>query len=144
MKDNIKLNELPRHNIYQVPENYFERLPLRVMERTAAATAPETSQLTLLWQSVRMVIAPFVLLLVFLGVYYLNMPAAPEQHTIGIASLQDDEIVDYLSTYATLESNDFADMNTLEAQELTAEVLNVSATNAEEELEYYNIQQIDY
>ncbi len=144
MKDNFKLDELPKHNIYQVPENYFDRLPMRIMERTAAAPASHTWQINPIWRSLRMVVAPLVLLLVFLGVFYLNIPVKSDSGPLDLAALHNQEIVDYLSTYATLESEDFADLNTIEKQELTADVLNVSATTAEEELEYYHLNQIDY
>lgn len=144
MKDNFKLDELPKHNIYQVPDNYFDRLPMRIMERTAAAPATHIWQMHALWKSLRMVVAPLLLLLVFLGVFYLNMPDPSDSSPLSMAALHDQEIVDYLSTYAILESEDFADLNSIEEQELTADVLNVSATTAEEELEYYNLNQIDY
>lgn len=143
MKDNFKLEDLPKHNIYQVPENYFDRLPMRVMERTAAAPA-HTWQTNNLWRSTRMVVAPLVLLLVFLSIFYLNMPARTSIESINLAALQDQEIMDYLSTFATLESNDFAELNGIEGHEITADFLNVSAVTAEEELEYYNLKDIDY
>lgn len=144
MKDNFKLDELPKHTIYQVPDTYFDRLPMRIMERTAAAPARHTWQINPIWKSLRLVVAPIVLLLVFLGVFYLNMPVKSDSGPLDLATLHDQEIVDYLSTYATLESEDFADLNSIEEQELTADVLNVSAKTAEEELEYYNINHIDY
>jgi len=143
MKDNFKLSDIPKHNIYQVPENYFDQLPMRVMERTAAA--PEhTWQSNTVWQSLRIMAAPLVLLLVFVGVFYLNKPVDSNTASLDLASLDNQEIVNYLSTYATLESADFAELNSIQEQELTADVLNVSAKNAEEELEYYDFNQIDY
>jgi hypothetical protein len=143
MKDDFKLNDIPKHNIYQVPENYFDRLPMRVMERTAAAPT-HYWQVSTFWKPVRIILAPLVLLLVFIGVFYLNVPSDNGIDNMNLATLQNDEIMEYLSTYAVLETNDFVNLNTIEEQEMTAEFLNISATTAEEELEYYNIKNIDY
>lgn len=143
MKDNFKLSDIPKHNIYQVPENYFDRLPMRVMERTTAAPT-RSRQTGVLWKPARMILAPLVLLLVFMGVFYLNMPSGNGIENMNLAMLQDHEIMEYLSTYAVLETNDFANLNAIEEQEIMADFLNVSPTTAEEELEYYNIKDIDY
>lgn len=143
MRENFKLSDIPKHNVYQVPENYFEQLPRRVMDHAVAAPA-QTWQTASIWKPVRMVVAPLVLMLVFLGVFYLNMPVQPAAGSMALGSLQDQEIVHYLSTYATLESADFADLNSIGRQDLTADFLNISAKTAEEELEYYHIKNIDY
>ncbi|WP_299754219.1 hypothetical protein [uncultured Pontibacter sp.] len=140
MKKDLKLSDIPQRNPYQVPANYFDRLPMRVMERTAAQ---EQKQPTL-WQPLRLALVPVVLLLLFVGAYFYSMPDEPEQQMVNLASVSDTEIVDYLSTYATIETTDFAELSTLREQELPAELLNVSATAAEEELEYYNLNHIDY
>jgi anti-sigma-K factor RskA len=144
MNDNFKLDDLPKHNIYQVPENYFERLPMRIMERTVSAPVTQSWQTNMFWRPVRMAIAPLVLLLVFLGVFYLNMPQDTEKGALNLASLNNQEIVDYLSTYAKLESADFAELSSIERHELTADLLNIDSKTAEAELEYYQINTIDY
>lgn len=140
---NITLNDLPKHNVYQVPEDYFDRLPMRIMERTA--TEPQHQWLPAqLWQQLQVVMAPLVLLLLFVGVFYFSMERQPTQQAINLASVDDTEIVDYLTTYATVESSDLAELSTLQQQELTSEFLNVSSTAAEEELEYYHLRDTDY
>lgn len=145
MKKDFKLSDIPKRNPYQVPEGYFDRLPMRVMERTAAREQEQASWLPNLWQPLRLAVAPLLLLLlVFVGVYFYSMPEEPEQQIVNLATVSDSEIVDYLSTYTTVETTDFAELNTLREQELPADVLNVSATAAEEELEYYNLNNIDY
>lgn len=143
MKKDLKLSDIPQRNPYQVPANYFDRLPMRVMERTAAQEQKQV-WLPTLWQPLRLALVPMVLLLLFVGAYFYSMPDKPEQQMVNLASVSDTEIVDYLSTYATIETTDFAELSTLREQELPAELLNVSATAAEEELEYYNLNHIDY
>lgn len=140
---NITLSELPKHNVYQVPEDYFDRLPTRIMERTAAS--PKQDWLPAqLWQNLRVAMAPIILLAMFVGVFYFTLNSQPDKQTMNMAVVTDTEIVDYLTANATLESADFADLNTIQHQELTADVLNVSSLAAEEELEYYHLRDTDY
>lgn len=138
----FNLSDLPKHNVYQVPEDYFDRLPTRIMARTAAA--PERKWLPVqVWQTVRVAMAPLVLLLLFVGVFYLADKSQTEQQ-FNLATVPNDEIVNYLTAYSTLESADLAELNTLQRQELTADFLNVSAADAEAELEYYHLRDTDY
>ncbi|MBJ6116620.1 hypothetical protein JAO76_00330 [Pontibacter sp. BT310] len=140
---NITLSELPKHNVYQVPEDYFDRLPTRIMERTAAA--PQQAWLPArMWQGMRVAMAPLILLAMFVGVYYFTLESQPDQQAINMAVVTDTEIVDYLTANASLESADFAELNTIQNQELTADFLNVSPVAAEEELEYYHLRDTDY
>lgn len=139
----ISLSELPKHNVYQVPEDYFDRLPTRIMERTA--TAPKTVWAPVqLWQSLRVAVAPLVLLLLFVGVFYFSMQSKPEQQALNMAKVSDTEIVDYLTTYATLESADLAELNSLQQQEFASEFIDISAADAEAELEYYHLKDTEY
>ena len=140
---NITLSELPKHNVYQVPEDYFDRLPTRIMERTAAS--PKQDWLPAqLWQNLRVAMAPIILLAMFVGVFYFTLNSQSDKQAMNMAVVTDTEIVDYLTANATLESADFADLNTIQHQELTADVLNVSSLAAEEELEYYHLRDTDY
>ena len=146
MKQNhkhISLSDLPKHNVYEVPEDYFNRLPMRIMERTAAAPKPEWVPVQL-WQSLRVAIAPLVLLLLFVGVFFFSLKSQPEQGAFNMAAVSEAEIVDYLTAYSTVESNDLAELNTLQKQELASEFLNVSAADAEAELEYYHLKDTEY
>lgn len=144
MKD-IKLSDIPKRNVYEVPENYFDRLPTQIMARTAAAgyDAP-APWYAALQKPLRLALAPLVLLLVMSVVYLATLSQQSDRQVIHLATVSDTDIVNYLSTYAVLESTDFADLHSLKAQELPAEFLNVSPKAAEEELEYYQLDTIDY
>lgn len=143
MKKDFKLEQLPKHNIYQVPEHYFDRLPMRVMEQTAQAEGTHISKLLVFWQTVRMAVAPVVLLMVFVGVYFFSMQQTtpPEQAIAG--PLSSNDILEYLSYNTDLETTDFAELNSLSKQELTADFINISPTVAEEELEYYHLSNFE-
>ncbi len=140
MNKDFKLSDIPKHNIYQVPDGYFDRLPMRVMERTAAtATGSHVPVYTSLWQALQLAVAPLILLLVFTGVYFLS---TPPQHAddAKVAHLPDQEIVDYLTTYAKIETTDLADLSVAE-RDMTSDFLNISPTVAESELEYYQLNE---
>ncbi|MFD2515041.1 hypothetical protein ACFSRY_14295 [Pontibacter locisalis] len=142
MKKEFKLEDLPKHNIYQVPDDYFDRLPTRVMERTAAANKPAHAWLPGVWRPLRLAVAPLILLLVFVGVYFFSTEKIKQPQSYALGSLAEQEIVDYLHNREDLETSDFTELSTLSDQEFTADFLNVSSTAAEEELEYYHLRNI--
>jgi hypothetical protein len=144
MKNEFKLSDLPKRNIYEVPEKYFDRLPAQIMERTAGAGYRPAPWYAAAWKPLRYALAPFMVLLVAGIVYLTHTKNQEEQQLIHLATVSDTDIVDYLSTYAVLESADFAEFTSLSNQEMTAEFLNVSPKAAEEELEYYQLHTIDY
>ncbi|MFD2247231.1 hypothetical protein [Pontibacter ruber] len=135
-KQHIRLEDIPKRNIYEVPEGYFDSLPMRVMDRVAAPESAAAAWYTSFWRPLRLAMAPLALLLAFAVVYVLNMQSDSEKHIANLAAVGDKEIVDYLSTYAVLESSDLAEVHSISGQVLPADFLNVSASSAEEELEY--------
>jgi hypothetical protein len=144
MKKEIRLNEIPKRNVHQVPEGYFDRLPMRIMERTAAREqVTAASWLTQLWRPARFALAPLILLFLFIGAYFFTLRQEPASAGVSVASLTEEEIMDYLSSYAQVESADLEEYSIAD-QELVAVFLNVNATAAEEELEYYELDNIDY
>lgn len=144
MKKDFKLSDIPKRNIYEVPDKYFDRLPAQIMERTAGAGYSPAPWYAAAWKPLRLALAPLVLLLVAGVVYFTQLHNQPEGQTVNLATVADEDIMDYLSTYAVLETGDFAELSSVSGQEMTAEFLNVSATAAEEELEYYQLETIDY
>ncbi|WP_242927321.1 hypothetical protein [Pontibacter vulgaris] len=140
MNKDFKLSDIPKHNIYQVPEGYFDRLPMRVMERTTATGNQHHSPVyTSLWQALRVAVAPFILLLVFVGAYFLSTPTQKAGNA-SIANLPDQEIVDYLTTYAQVEATDLAELSVAD-KDITSDFLNISPNVAESELEYYQLNE---
>ncbi|WP_299820776.1 hypothetical protein [uncultured Pontibacter sp.] len=143
MKEDFKLDSLPKHNVYQVPEHYFDRLPTRVMERTTAAEKHIPAWQQGLWVSLRAVAAPLVLLLVFVGVFFFNVQDQDKDEFAAVQPLAEQEILDYLHYNEDLETADFAELSYLTKQEFTSDFLNISSTAAEAELEYYHIRNIE-
>jgi hypothetical protein len=144
LKNNFKLADIPKHNIYQVPDKYFDRLPTRVMERTAATDNAKHIQLPQVWRLFRLAVAPVVLVAVFVGVYYFNINKPAQKQTYALGPLAEQEILHYLNNHEDLEPADFAELSILSDQEVTAEFLNISSSAAEKELEYYHIKDLEY
>lgn len=142
MKEPFNLESLPKHNIYQVPENYFDRLPMRVMERTAA-TKEQPVWFTSIWVPVRVAVAPLVLMLVFVGAFFFTLKQQKQGEYYALKLLAEQEILDYLHSHEDLETADLAELNSLTKQEFTEDFLNISPSAAEEELEYYHIRHIE-
>ena len=143
MKEDFKLDSLPKHNIYQVPENYFDRLPMRVMERTAGARQQVPAWQPALWAPLRTVLAPLVLLLVFVGSFVFTLQMQKQDEAYALKPLAEEEILNYLSYNEDLETADLAELNSFSSNDLTEDFLNISPTVAEEELEYYHIRHIE-
>ena len=144
MKKDFKLSDIPRHNVHRVPEEYFDRLPMRIMERTAVQEhMAATPWLALLWRPLRYAVAPLLLLFLFVGAFLFSMQQVPQQETLTVATLSDEEIVNYLSTYAQMETADLEEYLAAD-QSLASDFLNVSAMTAEEELQYYPFDDLDY
>lgn len=144
MKNEFKLSDLPKRNIYEVPDKYFDRLPTQIMERTARAGFSPAPWYAAVRKPLRLALAPLLILLVPGVVYFSQLPGKQPDHEVALAVVDNEDIMDYLSTYAVLESADFAEYTSLSEREMTAEFLNVSATAAEEELEYYQLDLLDY
>ncbi|WP_230407060.1 hypothetical protein [Pontibacter cellulosilyticus] len=142
MKEDFKLDNLPKHNIYQVPEQYFDRLPMRVMERTAGAERQVPAWQQSLWAPLRTAIAPLVLLLVFVGAFIVTLQQQKQDEQYALQPLAEEEILDYLSYNEDLETADFAELSSMSKQDFTEDFLNISSVAAEEELEYYHIRHI--
>ena len=144
MKKDIKLEDFPKHNIYQVPENYFDRLPMRVMERTTGAKENLPTWQQSVWLLLRPAIAPLVLLMVFAGVYFYSMQHSEQSSTnFALGPLAEQEILDYLNAQDDLETTDFSELKSISKQEFTVDFVNISSSVAEEELEYYHIRNIE-
>jgi hypothetical protein len=144
MKEDFKLSDIPKRNIYEVPEKYFDRLPAQIMERTAGAGYSAAPWYAAALKPMRLALAPLLLLLVVGVVYFTQLNSQSEDHTLNLASMADEDIMNYLSTYAVLESGDFAEFTSISEREMTADFLNVSPATAEAELEYYQLNTIDY
>lgn len=145
MRKNFRLDELPKRNPYQVPAHYFDRLPARVMALTTGAEAQQPAWHVRFWALFRPALAPLLLLLVFVSVYFLNVSGSPAVTTTALSEVAKTEIMDYLTRNdSRLETADVVELSSLPTQHVTADFMNISNTAAEEELEYYTLTEEDF
>ncbi|KAA9332715.1 hypothetical protein [Adhaeribacter soli] len=133
MKPNFNLEDLKRENVYNVPENYFDRLPNRIMQRVSASS-PETSEAkSWLPAPLRLALAGSGFAAAFATVFMLNQP--PEFPQVDLlASVPQTEIVNYLLASEQLDRSDLTSLNIAD-QNLTAEFINANDTEIQRELE---------
>lgn len=91
MKTPFRLDEHPRrsHPLAPPPDDFFAKLPLRVMQRVQAApeAAPMASWLAALSAPLRTALASVVLLLAFVGAYWTSTgPMAPATQPTSVSS----------------------------------------------------------
>ena len=134
MKPKLNLEELKRENVYHVPEDYFDRLPNRIMQRVTA-TPPETAG-AFGWfpKPLRLALAGSGFAAVFATVFMLNVNQQQTGYEQQLAQLNDTEIMHYLLTSERLERTDLAVLTSAN-QDLTHEFLNVNAAEIQRELE---------
>lgn len=86
-----KLEDIPRKNLFEVPEGYFEKLPLRIQERVSAPV-PRFS-----WASIAVLkyALPLVAILV-VGIFWIaQRPSATIEEQLS--TIQEDQLVAYLN-----------------------------------------------
>src|SRR4051794_33997846 len=110
MKPNFNLEDLTRENVYNVPENYFDKLPNRIMQRVTA-TQPETSAAKSWFpKPLRLALAGSGFAAVFATVFMLNHnPEIPQSD--ALAQVPKTEIVNYLLASEQLERSDLSLLN---------------------------------
>lgn len=114
-----KLEDIPKKNIFEVPEGYFDKLPLQIQARLEAKN-PVPQELPWLRYSLRYVLP----MLVFaLAVIFLFKPKVDEVEKL-LASVSTEEMVAYLESNAltTDELLDSYDFDEASAEAIEQEV----------------------
>ena len=130
MKPKFNLEDLKRENVYSVPEDYFDKLPNRIMQRVT--NSPESAD-ALSWISApwRLALAGSGFAAVFATVFMLNFNEQQPDFSNQLAQLNDTEIVNYLLASEQLERTDLALLNGTE-KDLTHEFLTANETEITE------------
>jgi len=141
----MKLEDLEKRNIYQVPEHYFDKLPAKVMARVQEHKAAGQNAL---WAPVKYTflkgaMAGLVLVIIFASIFVLSkQPAATANSTQLLAQISDKEALDYLVTTDKLEMQDLS-LLSQSNNDLSHEFLQVSAEDIIQELEEVDLQEIE-
>ncbi len=140
MKSSFRLDQHPRRwpqPLSSPPAGYFEQLPMRVMVQVAAAPARRLLLPAWLLQApayVRTSLASTVLLGTFAAALWLGSGPQSATPTTSLASVPQEQLLDYLTSEAHVTMLDLAD---LPAQHLniTRHYLHPSATELTEALD---------
>jgi hypothetical protein len=126
----MKLDDLPKKNIYRVPDRYFDQLPGVVMARVRekeSANNPVT--MLAFWRQpmLRGALAAMALVLSFIFIYTFNSEQAQPASTSEflLADITEKEAVDYLMASGRLEPQDLNGLP-LPDEDLSHEFIQVS------------------
>jgi hypothetical protein len=87
-----KLEDIPKKNIFEVPEGYFDQLPGRVQARIAAESSSRSK--SWVWSgAIRYALPVLVALAVFAGWWLKKAPEDPEAI---LATIETEQLVTYL------------------------------------------------
>ncbi|MGV3538552.1 MAG: hypothetical protein ACO1OQ_02000 [Rufibacter sp.] len=111
----LNLPDIPPKHPFTVPDGYFEKLPTRVMQRTASAQ-PQHTALPVAWfRQYKAMMAGVTMALVFLATFFIPQYvefSSPEP-TQMLAQVSKRDIHQYLLTNVELESTEVAEIATV-------------------------------
>lgn len=113
MEDKFKLENLPKRNVYQVPEGYFDKLPSVIMQRVEPAGESRVrSWFGLRYYSLRVALATLVTGGILATGLYLNQtPASEPAPVASLSEIPNEEIMQYLLASGKVDPMDMADLS---------------------------------
>ncbi|MFC5271608.1 hypothetical protein [Adhaeribacter terreus] len=143
MKPKFNMEELRRENVYNVPENYFDKLPNRIMQRVTASPTETSEVLGWLSKPVRLALAGSGFAAVFATVFMLNMNQNETMQGDLLAQVPETEIVNYLLASEQMDRSDLAVLNAAD-QDFTHEFIAANTTEIRQELEEMPLDETYY
>jgi hypothetical protein len=112
-----KLDDIPKENIFEVPDGYFDRLPMKIQARIESA---KPAQAVAYWRLALRVAVP-ALVIVFAAAYFLNPKTKSDTGEI-LASITSENLVAYLDESEVTETEI---LEALALDEIDADSLNL-------------------
>lgn len=148
MKQNFKLEDIPKQKIYPVPDGYFDKLPGVIMSRVATQeVTPVKTWFTSWYAPYRLALTSAALTFGFAGVFWLAQEQPTSELTNSMAilpTISHTEVIDYVASTETLDSRDLAELNLTETDvspefimATTDDIINVLEDQSLEEV-YFN------
>lgn len=142
----MKLDDLPKKNIYQVPDRYFDQLPGRVMSRVREKESAN-NLVTMLpfWRQplLQGALAGLALILSFVFIFTFNSQQ-PQPSAAGewmLADVTEKEAVEYLMASDQLEAQDLTGLP-LPEEDLSHEFIQVSHEELLQAVENEDLEEI--
>jgi hypothetical protein len=146
----MKLDELPKKNIYEVPAGYFEKLPGVMMTRVQEKTRVQNPVWILLTQNywLRGALAGLALVIGLFFVFMLNKPDSSNQiaannqnQTNLISAVSKKEAMDYLLNTEQLQPSDLAYLSQAD-RDISHEFIQASDEDIWQVVEYADLHDI--
>jgi hypothetical protein len=107
-----KLEDIPRKNIFEVPDGYFDKLPGIIQSRVASRNKQSWPVFTF---SLRLAVS-LMLVMAIAAVFWLNQPNADSDPESILSSVQTEDLVAYLGE-ADLTTDELLDYVKLDAED---------------------------
>ena len=127
-----KLEDIPKKQIFEVPDGYFERLPGIVQARVTPARDPATIAWFMKRSALRYVVPAVVILVA--GLFWFDQSATRKDAETILSSLQTQDLIAYL------EESDFTTEELVESGMLDAE----DVTQIEDEVYEFKLTDKDF
>jgi hypothetical protein len=89
-----KLDDIPKKNVFDVPEGYFEKLPNVIQSRVAGEQNVSTR---MSWTSGLRLAIPVLIILVIAGIFWFNKSVEGTSAESILASVQTTALISYLN-----------------------------------------------
>ena len=144
----MKLDEIPKKNIYEVPADYFEKLPGVMMTRVNGSKQDSANLFSVIWALpwLKHALAGFALLISFIFIFLTNTPAPQSQFTESsqlLYAVSKNEAMEYLLTSDHLETDDLAILPQAD-QDFMHEFISASEEELTREVELADLNDITY
>ena len=137
-----KLEDIPKKDIFEVPEGYFEKLPGIVQSRVSASSKRKTTQ----WVFALRYAIP-ILILAGIGIFWFNNSPSYQYNELEaeLEALQPDQLSIYLndtdlSTEELVETVTWSEDDLQELQENVYSTLEVTSQELEDVLDEYDVE----
>lgn len=125
-----KLEDIPKKEIFQVPEGYFEGLPAKIQARIEAKK-PFRERSFVFSYKLQYVLPAVALLAV--GMYWFSVSSQPKDAESLLASVQTEDLIAYLneSDMTTEDLLEGVDYNSIDIEEIESEVYGLNLDTLE-------------
>ena len=135
-----KLENIPKKEIFKVPEGYFEGLPAKIQARIESANPARETSFVFRY---KLQYALPVIALLAIGIYWFNISSQPKDVDALLASVQTEDLVAYLSEsdLTTEDLLEHVEYNSTDLEEIESEVyeLHLDAEGLDGDIDLDNI-----
>jgi len=89
-----KLDDIPKKNVFNVPDGYFEKLPTKIQSRINESQGAER---TIFWMRTLRLATSVILVLLVAGIFWYNQQGNSSDALKLLSSVDTSELISYLS-----------------------------------------------